>query len=175
MADQGGKLEELYELIRDIEIAMLTTRRTDGGLVSRPMATQKPQPDADIWFVTDAETHKLDEIEANPDVNVAYYNNKTREWVSISGRVRISQDRARIRELYQPDWRMWFEDKGGEKNGGPDDPRLTLLLIDADSVVYAKKTKSGPLALFELAKGFITGSEPDLQRIERLDGSDVHS
>ena len=34
------KLTELYELIEGIEIAMFTTRRPDGHLVSRPMATQ---------------------------------------------------------------------------------------------------------------------------------------
>ena len=33
------KLDDLYELIDGIEIAMLTTRRADGHLVSRPMQT----------------------------------------------------------------------------------------------------------------------------------------
>ena len=34
------KLDELYELIEGIEIAMLTTIEADGSLTSRPMATQ---------------------------------------------------------------------------------------------------------------------------------------
>ena len=173
MSKQEKKLDELYDLIEDIEIAMFTTRRPDGRLVSRPMATQKPIPDADLWFVTDRETHKLDEIETDPQVNIAYYNGRSREWVSVSGRATISQDRARIRALYQPDWRMWFEDKGGEKNSGPDDPRLTLVLVEVESAVYAKKTASGPVALFELAKGFATGSQPDVLRVEKLSGADV--
>ena len=60
---KGGKnVKELYELIQGIEIAMLTTRRSDGRLVSRPMATQKMIPRADPWFVTDRETNKLDEL-----------------------------------------------------------------------------------------------------------------
>ena len=37
-APLGKKLEDLYELIEGIEIAMFTTRRPDGHLVSRPMA-----------------------------------------------------------------------------------------------------------------------------------------
>ena len=168
MTKQEKKLDELYELIGDIEIAMMTTRRPDGRLVSRPMATQKPQPDADLWFVTDRDTHKLDEIEADPNVNLAYYDSGSREWVSVSGRARVSNDRARIRELYAPDWRMWFEDEGGEKDGGPDDPRLRLILVDVDSVIYAKKTASRPVALFEVAKGFVTGEQPDVLRTEKL-------
>src|SRR5690606_35271733 len=50
------RVEELYDLIEGIEIAMFTTRRPDGRLVSRPMATQERRPDADLWFVTDVET-----------------------------------------------------------------------------------------------------------------------
>lgn len=173
MTKQEKKLDELYDLIGDIEIAMMTTRRPDGRLVSRPMATQKPQPDADLWFVTARDTDKLDEIEADPQVNLAYYDNGTREWVSVSGRASISDDRARIRELYAPDWRMWFEDEGGEKNGGPDDPRLRLVLVEVESVVYAKKTSSRPVALFELAKGFVTGEQPDLLRVEEMDGAET--
>lgn len=38
MAD-NKRIDDLYDLIDDIEIAMLTTRRSDGRLVSRPMAT----------------------------------------------------------------------------------------------------------------------------------------
>src|SRR4051812_9906573 len=139
---EKGKLSELYELIQDIEMAMFTTRRPDGRLVSRPMSTQKPAPDADLWFVTDVNAHKVDEIEAEPQVNVAYYNSGTREWVSVSGRVKISTDRNRIRALYKPDWKIWFADEGGERDGGPDDPRLALLFVTVESAVYGKKTKS---------------------------------
>ena len=70
---QDKQLDELYRLIEQIETAMFTTRRPDGRLVSRPMATQKQNPVADLWFVTDVESHKLDELECDPHVNLAYF------------------------------------------------------------------------------------------------------
>jgi general stress protein 26 len=76
--------EKLYDLVKDIEIAMMTTRRPDGRLVSRAMATQKRAPGADLWFVTSEETHKVEELEDEPFVNLAYYKDRTREWISIS-------------------------------------------------------------------------------------------
>src|SRR6476646_6406306 len=79
------KLTELDELIDGIETAMFTTRRHDGHLISRPMATQKRIPDTDLWFVTDIESHKLDELATDPHVNCAYFNGRSREWVSVSG------------------------------------------------------------------------------------------
>src|SRR5689334_1791927 len=144
------QIAELYDLIEDIKIAMLTTRRSDGRLVSRPMATQKRNEIADLWFVTDIETHKMDELADDPHVNLAYL--ESWEWVSVSGTARISQDRALIGKLYQPDWKAWFGKVDEVRNGGPDDPRLALILVDADSVVYMKREKSRPAVLFEVAK-----------------------
>lgn len=44
------ELEKLYEQIESIEIAMMTTRRQDGHLQSRAMATQRRAEGANLWF-----------------------------------------------------------------------------------------------------------------------------
>src|SRR5512140_1049851 len=92
MPTSQKKLEELDALIDGIETAMFTTRRHDGHLVSRPMATQERIREADLWFVTDSDAHKLDDLLMDPHVNCSYYNMKSREWVSVSGVARISRD-----------------------------------------------------------------------------------
>lgn len=56
------KLDDLYALIEGMEVAMMTTRRPDGYLVSRPMQTQDREAVADLWFVTNEESLKLDEL-----------------------------------------------------------------------------------------------------------------
>jgi general stress protein 26 len=162
------KLDDLYRIIEGVKIAMFTTRRPDGMLVTRPMATQKRHSIADFWFVTDVETEKVDELAHDPNVSLAYYNSKSWEWVSVSGRVNIMRDRRIIEELYEPDWKAWFEDKGGKRNGGPQDPRFALLLVDAQSVIYGKQNKSMPFALFEIARGVVTGKRPDVQDVREV-------
>jgi general stress protein 26 len=152
---------------------MFTTRRPDGHLVSRPMATQTQAEGSDLWFVTDIESHKLDELEFDPHVNLAYYRDRTREWVSVSGTATISQDRRAIRELYRKDWKVWFGDEGGERDGGPDDPRLALVLVDVESVVYLKVDKPKPVVLFEVVKAMITGSPPNLGKQRELSGKEL--
>jgi general stress protein 26 len=170
----GKKIEDLYKLVEGIEIAMFTTRRADGHLVSRPMDTQARSAGADFWFATDIESHKIDEIESEPFVNLSFYRDGTREWVSVSGRVRLVRDRAKIHELYKPDWRAWFGDEGGERDGGPDDPRIALLAVDADSVVYMVNNTPKPVVLFEVAKGIITGNEPNVGETRMLSGQEMH-
>jgi general stress protein 26 len=165
------KLAQLHQLIDHIEVALMTTRRADGSLVSRPMATQARGKGGDLWFVTNAETAKIDELEHDPNVNVAYYDHRTGEFVSVSGIARLSRDRTKIRELYSPDWRAWFGDEGGSRNGGADDPRIVLVSVEAQSATYLKPRHGRVVTLFEVAKGAITGARPDVGTTERL-GSD---
>jgi general stress protein 26 len=160
--DTEKKLDELYKLIDGIEIAMFTTRRADGNLVSRPMATQERVTGTDLWFVTDVSSHKLDELENDSHVNLAYYNTKSREWVSVAGIAHVTQDRNLIKELYKPDWKAWFGDQGGDMDGSANDPRLALISVEAQSVEYMVTTKPKPVVLFEVAKGIVTGTPPNV-------------
>ena len=164
-----SNLQQLYELIEDIETAMFTTRRTDGRLVSRPMAVQKRAAGADLWFVTMRDSHKLDEIANDPQVNLAFFKDRTKEWVSVSGRARAVDDRAKIHELYQPDWRAWFGDEGGAHDGSPDDPRMVLIGVDVEMAMFLELNKPQPVVLFELVKGMITGKKPDLGEPTRVE------
>lgn len=159
---EDGNLKKLYELIDDIETAMFTTRRADGLLVSRPMATQAQAAGADLWFVTTKGSPKLAEIRSDEHVNLAYFKDRTKEWISVSGIARIVEDRSKIRELYRPDWRAWFGDEGGDRNGGSDDPRMVLIGVDVKLAMYLEVNKPMPVVLFELVKGMVTGKKPDI-------------
>ena len=64
------ELNKVLDILDEIDTAMLTTRRADGHLVSRAMATQARTAGADIWFVTADGSAKLDEIAGDPHVNL---------------------------------------------------------------------------------------------------------
>ena len=166
MTNEIGKL---YEMIEELDTAMMTTRRPDGHLVSRAMATQKRAPGADIWFVTSKDTMKLDELEDDPHVNLAFYKARTREWISVSGMAKLSTDRETIGELYARDWKAWFPEEGDPRHGTPDDPRLVLIGVDVHSAVFLEVDKPRPVVLFELAKGMVTGHIPELGKMHRVE------
>jgi general stress protein 26 len=167
------KIDELYELLDGIEIAMFTTRRPNGQLVSRPMETQDRIEGCDLWFATNADTHKLDELAVDPHVNCAYFNNKSREWVSVSGVAHISKNRNRIRQLYKEDWKAWLGDEGGDKDGGPNDPRIALIMVEAESATYMKANKARPALLFEALKARVTGSPPRFGDIKEVTAGEL--
>ena len=162
------ELKLLYDMIEDLDTAMMTTRRPDGHLVSRAMANQKKAPGADLWFVTRNDTHKLEELEDDPHVNLAYYKDRTREWVSVSGMATLSQDRATIAKLFSEDWKMWFPKEGDPRHGTPDDPRLVLIGVEVHSAVFLEVDKPQPVVLYEMVKGWIQGKEPDLGKMHKI-------
>ena len=161
-------LDKFFDLVDNIEIAMMTTRRPDGHLESRAMATQKRATGADLWFVTLDGAGKLRDIEYDPHVNLSFYKDRTREWISVSGLAFISRDRRKIKELYAPDWKAWFPKGDDPRHGTDEDPRMVLIGIDIHAAVFLEVNKPQPVVLYEVAKGWLTGSTPDVGEIHRI-------
>lgn len=129
MSERAEHIAKLAELIKDVRIAMLTTARPDGRLVSRPLGTQEVAFDGDLWFVAGADSAKVAEIAANPYVNVSYASTSANTFVSVSGRAELVDDRAKAGALWSPAMKLFFP-------GGKDDPNLRLIRVNAETAEY---------------------------------------
>ena len=163
-----SELETFYALVEDLDTAMMTTRRANGHLRSRAMANQKHASGADLWFVTSDGTAKLADLAHDPHLNLSYYRDRNREWVSVSGIATLSRERRKIGELYAPDWKAWFPDEGDPRHGTPEDPRLVLIGVTIHAAEFLEVDKPRPVVLYELAKGWLTGTEPELGKMHEL-------
>ena len=162
------ELDKFYALIEDIEVAMMVTRQVNGHLRARAMANQKPADGADLWFVTADGTAKLADLASDPHLNLSYYKDKTREWISVSGTAVLSRDRATIRTLFAADWKMWFGDEGDPRHGTPDDPRMVLIGVSIHTAEFLEVNKPRPILLYEMAKGWLRDEEPELGEMHHL-------
>ncbi|MBS1795145.1 MAG: pyridoxamine 5'-phosphate oxidase family protein [Acidobacteria bacterium] len=142
-------LEKLNELIKDIEIAMLTTI-SGGKLHSRPMATQEAEFDGDLWFFTSKQTHKAGEIAKDNRVNVSYSEPEDNRFVSMSGTAELVDDREKIEELWSPVYEAWFPK-------GLEDPNIVLLKVTVDCAEYWDANSSTLVEAFGLLKALVTG------------------
>lgn len=138
------------ELIDDIQFAMLTTAGPDGALRSRPMATLKTEFDGDLWFFTDDDAPKVDEITREHHVCVSYASPGKQKYVSVSGVASLVHDKDRMRELWTPAAKAWFP-------RGVDDPHLGLLRVHVQSIEYWDSPSSKMVQLYGFAKAVITG------------------
>lgn len=140
--------------IKGIRMAMLTTVALDGSLHSRPMATQEQDFDGDLWFFTDKHSVKVDELEANNRVNVAFVSPDDNRYVSITGKAKLVLDQAKIDELYSPAIKAWFPD-------GKDDPNISLIHVDPDVAEYWDSPNSKLVQVAGFLKALATGKRID--------------
>jgi len=150
MATREENIKKLQELIEDVEFAMLTTVDDEGTLRARPMATQKVDFDGDLWFFTKKDSPKVDEIEREHEVCAAYSRPDKQHYVSMSGKARITQDRKKMEELWNPTLKAWFPD-------GLDDPQIALLKVEVTQAEYWDTPNSTVVHLIGLAKAVVTG------------------
>ena len=163
-----SELEKFYAEIESIETAMMTTRRGDGHLRSRAMANQKQAAGADLWFVCREGTAKLTISSTIRTSTCRITATAIASGCRCPARLMVSRDRAKIRELYAPDWKMWFAEEGDPRHGTPDDPRMVLIGVTVHAAEFLEINKPRPVMLFELVKGWVTGNEPELGEMHEL-------
>ena len=148
--DDRKDLEKLKELVEDIDFCMLTTIDADGTMRSRPMSTQQAEEDGDLWFFTSADSPKVDELAADPRVNLSYAAKKDARYVSVSGTAEVFRDRAKMKELWNPILKAWFPE-------GLDDPNLALLKVKVDQAEYWDDHSSAMVRFFKMIGSTMTG------------------
>lgn len=144
-------IDKLKELTEGIDFCMLTTIN-GGQLRSRPMSTQEMDANGDLWFFTSDQTHKVDEIEADNRVNVAYAKPGDNTYVSVSGSATISKDRQKIEELWSPILKAWFPK-------GLEDPTICLLKVSVEEAEYWDSPNSKVVQIVGFVKALVTGQQ----------------
>lgn len=142
-------IEKLKKLTEGIDFCMMTTIN-GGQLRSRPMSTQEMDESGDLWFFTSDQTHKVDEIEKDNRVNLAYSKPDDNTYVSIAGSGAISKDRAKIEELWNPILKAWFPK-------GLDDPTLCLMKVTVEEAEYWDSPNSTIVQIVGFVKALATG------------------
>jgi general stress protein 26 len=144
-------IDKVGKLIKGIKVAMLTTACPDGSLRSRPMATLDRPFDGTLWFFTQADAPKVEEVRRHEQVNVSYASPEEQNYVSVSGRASVVPGRDRVKEFWSPVLRAWFPD-------GPDDPQLALLRVEVDRAEYWDAPSSTWVHLSGFVKALATGT-----------------
>lgn len=139
-------LQRLAEFIKDIKFTMMTTMSADGSLHSRPMATVGVDENFDgkLWFFTKLHSPKVNDLDQDQHINLAYANPDKQKYASVSGRASVTQEGKLLEKYWNPIFKAWFPD-------GLKDPELALISVD---VLTADLWDSPPSKVVQLA-GFV--------------------
>lgn len=153
-----GSLMELKQLLKQFDVALLTSVNPDGLIRSRPMAVQDSDEvlDCDLWFVTSSDSPKVGEIAQERQVGVSAYRSRDRAWLSISAWASFERDEELTRRLFKPAWKAWFVE-------GPSDPTIVLLKLHVERAEYWEPEGGRARVLFDLVKSRLRGEPVDAE------------
>ena len=146
------EVDQFWSDLKTFDMCMLVTRDSI-FLRSRPMKAHFIDDDGTVRFLTSIDTHKVEEIAAEPVANMVFVNSDDNSWISVSGAVRISVDRADVDMLWPEGESSWLPANKDE---------TAVLIVEPDIAEYWTYPESRLRAKWELLKGELTGTPPDL-------------
>ncbi len=117
--EQG--INKIKELIEKANSCFFCTRiKPNEAFSTRPMAVQKVDDEGNLWFLSASVSKKNSELQADHQVQLLFQGSPYSDFLSLYGSASISQDKAMIKELWNPMIKTWFTE-------GVDDPRITVI------------------------------------------------
>jgi general stress protein 26 len=156
--DTVRDIDKVWDLMEKIGFTMLVTRDGD-RLRSRPMSAYVERDENTIYFLTDARRHKDEEIAHHPEVNLSFAHPGGQKYVSLTGTATVSNDRAKIKELFSTPAKAWWD--------SADDPNIRVLKISPDDAEFWDSPGS-IVSYVKMAAAVVTGSRPDLGKNRKV-------
>lgn len=152
MSDLSDLQETFWKRTGSINAGMLGTV---DKLKLVPMSHYPDRAESALWFITAEGTDLVEQVKSAPADAIHVIGDASGKlWARIEGRLELSQDKAKLDEIWNTVAEAWFE--GGERD--PDVRLLKLSLTHAEIWV----TTGGLGFLYEIAKARLTGDKPDL-------------
>ncbi|MEO7732518.1 MAG: pyridoxamine 5'-phosphate oxidase family protein [Kofleriaceae bacterium] len=156
-ADLAGAeaLAKLRELVKQASTCFFCTAIAGGKPVStRPMAVQQVDHQGRLWFLSASDSHQNREIGKDPAVQLMFQGSAHSDFLTLYGQAKITTDKAKIKELWQPLLKTWFTE-------GQDDPRITVIQVTPGQGYYWDTKHNRAIAFAKMVVGAITGKTLD--------------
>ncbi len=115
-------IHKLAELVRQAQTCFFCTDDGSGQVDARPMRVLQVDEDGNLWFLSANDSHKNQELQANPAVRLFFQGSPHAEFMHIEGLATLSRDPGKIRELWKFVLKTWFTE-------GENDPRITVIKV----------------------------------------------
>ncbi|MDQ4141640.1 MAG: pyridoxamine 5'-phosphate oxidase family protein [Bacteroidota bacterium] len=155
--DLEGQLagQKIKELAEKADTCFFCTKITTGlPLKVRPMSVRKVDENGSFWFLSASDSHKNADIQADSKVHLLFQGSAHSDYLSVFGTATISQDKEKIKDLWNPILKTWFTE-------GEDDPRITVIQIKAQEGYYWDNKHGNTVAFAKIALGAIIGKTLD--------------
>ena len=148
----------VWDLMEKISFCMLATWN-GSELRSRPMDARVRRKENAIYFLTDVRHQKDDEIARYPKLNLAFADTDAMKYVSLSGEAEMSNDRAKIKELWEPTAKAWWD--------SADNPNIRVLKV-RPSIAEYWDSPGKAVSMVKMIVAAATGTKPNVGKNEKV-------
>jgi general stress protein 26 len=159
MSDTVADIDRLWALIEDIPVAMVITRQ-GGRMRARPMAMRPDRKEGAIYFLTDVDAPKAEEIRRDETICLALSDNRNQNYVSIAGRAEIIDDPERVKEIWSIYDKAFWSDK--------DDRRIRILRVTLESAEFWQGAGAIVTAV-KLVAAIVSGERMNVGQNEKVE------
>jgi len=131
-----------------------TEIKTNKPFSVRPMYVQKIDSEGNFWFLSSKDSHKNMEINKSDFVQLLFQGSPHSDFLTLSGTATISDNKRKIKELWEPLAKTWFTD-------GVDDPRITVIKFTPTDGYYWDNKHGNTIAFAKMLAGAAIGKTLD--------------
>lgn len=148
-------IERMKDIVDDADACFFVTAGGAGPSRGvRPMSVREADDAGALWFLSAIDSHKNAELANNPAVKLYFQSGKHSGFLELEGHAEVSQDKARIKQLWNFMLKTWFTE-------GEDDPRITVIKVTPKSGYYWDNKHGDAVAGAKVAVGAVIGRTLD--------------
>jgi general stress protein 26 len=125
---------------------------SSGG--ARPMNVHQVDDLGNLWFLSASDSFKNAEIASRSQVRLFLQGSEHSDLLHLTGTAEVTQDKAKIKELWSPILKTWFTD-------GLDDPRITAIKVTPHGGYYWDNKHGNAVAGMKMLVGAAVGKTLD--------------
>lgn len=151
-SEASGKIKEMVDEAQTCFFCTSQQRSHSTG--TRPMSVQKCDDDGTLWFLSANDSYKNQEIAMDSKVDLYFQGSAHSNFLHLIGDASISEDKEKIKELWQPILKTWFTD-------GVDDPRISVIKVSPREGYYWANKHGDMVAGIKMMIGAAIGKTMD--------------
>jgi general stress protein 26 len=152
--------EHIWEVMQEVRVAMVVTHSGDGdALRSRPMAARPEEDDNAIYFLTDVDAPKDQEIADNAEVCLSFADPKSQRYVSVTGTAEVRSDPEIAARVWSSADKAFWKDA--------QDQRIRVIRVTPDQGEYWEGPGLVACAV-KMVAAVATGSRPQFEPSQKV-------
>lgn len=147
-------VKKIKELADKATCFFCTNIKTGIPFSTRPMSVQTIDEQGNFWFLSASDSNLDKELKSDPFTHLLFQRSQHSDFLNIYGVASISQDKEKIKELWEPIMKTWFTE-------GENDPRISVIKVEPSEGYYWDNKHGNAIAFVKMIIGAVTGKTLD--------------